>query len=352
MPDSIDLFCHWLPPRFVEGVRRWSAGSLHMFNRAAAMPAMGDLGARFRVMDEFPGYRQVPSIASPPIESVSDRSAAIDLARIANDEQAETIAQHPDRFAGFVAVLPMNDPTAAQAEAARAIGTLGALGVQIFSNINGRPLDAPEYLEVIRTVAALGRPLWLHPTRSMDFPDYRQEALSKFDLWWAFGWPYETSVAMGRLVFSGLFEDTPSVRIITHHAGGIVPMMEGRIASGLSLIGTRCAPGLEHAVATRLRSPPIDNFKRFYADTATFGSRAAIECARAFFGVDHLVFATDMPFDPEQGPGYIRSTLQAIDKLDVQPAERAQILAGNARRLCGLPDRAATLNGELVPVRG
>jgi predicted TIM-barrel fold metal-dependent hydrolase len=170
----------------------------------------------------------------------------------------------------------------------------------------------------------------------MDYPDYRHEPFSKFDLWWAFGWPYETSVAMGRLVFSGLFDDLPAARIITHHAGGFVPMMEGRIESGLTLLGTRCPPGLEHAVATRLCAPPIDHFRRFYADTATFGSRAAIECGKSFFGANRLVFATDMPFDPEQGPGYIRSTLQAIAELELDSAEREQILAGNARRLCGL----------------
>jgi aminocarboxymuconate-semialdehyde decarboxylase len=336
MPDSLDLFCHWLPRRFIAEVRARSARPLHMLERAAAMPAMADLEARLRIMDEFPRYAQVPSVASPPVESVGGPAVARDLARLANDEQAAMVARHPERFAGFVAVLPMNDPDAAMAEATRAIRELGALGVQVFSNVNGRPVDEPEFLEIIRHVARLGRPIWLHPIRGMDHADYRSETVSKFDLWWAFGWPYETSAAMGRLVFSGVLEESPAPRIIAHHAGGMIPMMEGRIASGLSLLGTRCPPGMEESVRTPLCAPPIEMFRRFYADTATFGSAAAIACALGFFGPEQIVFATDMPFDPEQGPGYIRSTLRAIDELDIAPEVREQLLAGNARRLCGL----------------
>ena len=210
MPESIDIFCHWLPRKFIARVQACSTRPLHMFDRAAAMPAMVDLEARLRVMDEFPGYTQVPSIASPPVEAVGVPAVACELAQLANDEQAAIVARHPDRFPGFVAVLPMNDPDGAMREATRAIRELGAVGVQIFSNINGRPLDEPEFLEVIRHVTALGCPIWLHPIRGMD-PDYRAEAISRFDLWWAFGWPYETSVAMGRLVFSGVLAETPAL---------------------------------------------------------------------------------------------------------------------------------------------
>lgn len=318
-----------------------------MLERAAAIPVMSELEARFRVMDEFPGYVQVPSLAGPPVEALEDVALEIELAQIANDEQAEAVSRHPDRFMGFVACLPMSDPAAAQREASRAIHQLGARGVQISTNINGHSLDEPQFLEVIRHVARLHRPIWLHPTRGMDRADYRAEAISKFDLWWAFGWPHETSVAMGRLVFSGILEEEPRPNIITHHAGGTIPMMENRITSGLSLLGTRCPPGMEHAVESSLRSPPIDLFKRFHADTATFGSRAALECGLAFFGPDQMVFASDMPFDPEQGRGYIHSTLQALKEMNLTADDREKILAGNARRLCGL---AASQGRSLTPL--
>jgi predicted TIM-barrel fold metal-dependent hydrolase len=346
MSKAIDLFCHWLPPRYVARLHAYGRRPLHMLTRAMAMPVMVDLEARFRVMDLFPGYTQVPSLASPPLEHIGDVAAAIELARIGNDEQAEIVAKYPDRFQGFVAALPMCDPESAQAEATRAIRELGAVGVQIFSNINGCPLDESRFLDVLRHVDALDRPVWLHPTRGMDHADYRSERLSKFDLWWAFGWPYETSMAMGRIVFSAILEQCPKLRIITHHAGGMVPMLEGRIASGLSLLGTRCPPGMEAAVETSLQQPPVEMFKRFFADTATFGSRAAIECALGFFGVDRLVFASDMPFDPQQGAGYIRSTLRAIAELEVTEGERERILSGNARQLCRMSVPPGTLTSR------
>jgi len=139
-----------------------------------------------------------------------------DLARLANDEMAALVAKHTDRFPGFVASLPMNNPEAALKEIDRAIDGLGATGVQMFSNVNRRPLDLPEFQPLFDRMAERRLPIWLHPARPA-VADYVGEPRSKFDLWWAFGWPYETSVAMGRLVFSGIFDRHPDLVIITHH---------------------------------------------------------------------------------------------------------------------------------------
>ena len=331
--DSIDLFCHCLPPRYCEAVDRLKERPFFMFDRARRMPVMAELGARFEIMDRFPGYRQVPCLASPPIEVIAGPETTPELARIGNDEVAEMVSRHPDRFPSFVATLPMNNPEAACAEAERAVRALGAAGVQVFSNVRGRPLDEPEYLAVFETMHGLGRPVWLHPARPITWPDYTNEELSKFDLWWALGWPHETAMAMGRLVFAGLFDRHPDLVVIAHHSGGTVPMMEGRLGPGLDQLGSRISPGQEHAVETSLSERPLDAFKRFWADTATFGSRAAIECGAAFFGLDRMVFATDMPFDPEGGPGYIRGTLEAVDGMDLTDAQRHGLLVGHAERL-------------------
>lgn len=330
---AIDVFCHCLPPRFCEAANRLLKAPLLMFERAQRMPVMVDTESRLRMMDQFPGYCQILSLASPTIETVASPVDSPKLARIGNDALCALAAAHPDRFPGWIASLPMNAPDAAMAEIDRAVGELGAVGVQVYSNVRGRPLDEPEYLQVLEHAAAMNCPIWLHPIRPMTHADYASEQVSKFDLWWAFGWPYESSVAMGRLVFAGLFDRWPDLVVITHHCGGMIPMMEGRIESGLQLLGTRNPPGFADAVRTDLREPPIDAFRRFYADTASFGSVAAIECGRQFFGTDRLLFASDSPFDPEQGPGYIRDTLAAIRKLDLTDAEREAILAGNARRL-------------------
>lgn len=331
--EAIDLFCHCLPQAYCAAVHRLCPRPSFMFQRAQENKVMVDLEARFRVMDQFPGYRQVPSLASPTPEQIASPKDAIELARVANDAMAEMTRRHPQRFPSFVATLPLNNPEAAATEAHRAIHELGAAGVQVMTSILGQPLDRPEFLALFELMATTGRAVWLHPVRPMTVADYPAEKVSKFDLWWALGWPHESSVAMGRLVFSGLFDRHPDLVIITHHAGGTIPMMAGRLGAGLELMGTRTPP--EHAGATEtiLREKPLDAFRRFHADTATFGSRAAIECGAGFFGWDHMVFATDMPFDPEQGPGFIRETLRVLREMKLTETQLREVCSGHARRI-------------------
>ena len=337
--EVIDIFCHWLPAAFYRKALRVAARPLHMLTRANGIPAMTQLDARLALMEQFPGYRQVPCLSSPPIEFLAGPEEAPELARIANDSLASLVAEHGEHFPGFVASLPMNNPDAALTEAERAIADLGASGVQVFSNVNGRPLDEPCFLPLFEMMANLDLPVWLHPARGMTFADYRAEEVSKFELWWALGWPYETSVAMARLVFAGVFDRSPRLKIIAHHVGGMIPMMEGRLGPGLDLLGTRTPPEQAEAVKTNLSERPLDALRRFYADTASFGSRPAIECGISFFGDSNVLFGSDMPFDPERGPGYIRETLRAIGEIQLSRQAREDILAGNARRILRLERR-------------
>lgn len=312
------------------------AQSLPMFECAQAMPVMVDLEARMRLMDGFPGYEQVISLASPPVEAFTVPNETPGLARIGNEAQAAWCQTYPDRLRGFIATLPMNHPNALLEEARFACEELGALGVQVYTNVNGQPLDKGEFLALFELMATLDKPVWLHPLRTSTAPDYPGESDSKYDLWWALGWPYETSVCMGRLVFAGVFDRWPQLKIITHHAGGMVPMMEGRLGSGMDLMAKRYPPADPSAAQPKLQQDLVRSFRQFYADTATFGSRAAIECAAAFFGHERMLFATDMPFDPECGPGNIRDTLRAIEATDWSPKQRQRVLRGNALRLLGL----------------
>jgi aminocarboxymuconate-semialdehyde decarboxylase len=264
----------------------------------------------------------------------SERSP--ELARLANDEMAALVARHPERFPGFVASLPMNNPDAALGEIDRAIDQLGATGVQVFSNVNGRPLDLPEHLQIFERLAQRRLPVWIHPTRADRVPDYPHEPRSKYDLWWAFGWPYETSLAMGRLVFSGIFDRHPDLVVITHHLGAMVPFCEGRIGGGLDQLGSRSDDPDDAAALKRLKKRPIDYFRMFYGDTALFGAWHGMESGLAFFGADHVLFGTDMPFDPEKGPGFIRDTIGAMERMRASAEDKANIYAGNARRLLRL----------------
>ena len=175
----------------------------------------------------------------------------------------------------------MNSPDGLLTEARRAVDELGACGVQIFSNVNGKPLDAPEVLPLFDVMAELDLPIWIHPARPASHADYPTEEKSKYEIWWTFGWPYETSAAMARIVFAGLFDKHPNLKIVTHHMGGMIPYFEGRVGPGWDQLGSRTSDEDLTVVLERLKKRPYDYFKMFYADTAVFGARAATESVSA-----------------------------------------------------------------------
>jgi predicted TIM-barrel fold metal-dependent hydrolase len=230
----------------------------------------------------------------------------------------------------------LNNPEATIQELDRAILRLGATGIQIFSNVNGLPLDDPAFLPIFEKMAEHNLPIWLHPTRGANFPDYQTEQKSKYELWWVFGWPYETSVAMSRILFAGYFDRFPNLKIITHHMGAMIPYFSGRIGPGLDQLGSRTEDEDLTVFARRLKKRPIDYYRMFYADTAMFGSKHGTECGLEFFGADHTLFASDSPFDPEKGPGFIRETIRCLDEIEISNEDRQKIYEGNARKLLRL----------------
>lgn len=334
MTLKIDVFNHIFPKPFFERLQEVTVNR-GAIKRWLNIPFLHDLDVRFRMIDEFGAdYRQILSLSAPPIESINpDRQITVDLARLANDSMAEVVRAHPHRFPGFIASLPLNHPDESVAELERAVRQLGAVGVQIFSNVNGLPLDDERFFALFETADRLRCPILLHPARGAGFADYPGETKSKYEIWWTFGWPYETSAAMQRLVFSRLLDRLPAIRILAHHLGAMIPYFEGRVGYGLDQFGTRTADEDYKGLLESMPRRPYDYFKMFWADTAVFGSKAATECGLKFFGTDQVVFASDAPFDPEGGSLYIRETLKVIDSLAITDAERRKIYQGNAERL-------------------
>jgi predicted TIM-barrel fold metal-dependent hydrolase len=333
---KIDVFTHIYPAGFFAKLMKLAPDFKDVGKRSRGVPMLVDLEERFRVMDRFEGYEQILSLPTPPLEVMAGPAQALDLARSANDGMAELVARHPQRFPGFVASLPFNDPDAALGETRRAVDELGARGIQIFSNVLGKPMVAPEFLPLFEAMAAYDLPMWLHPYRGATISDYQTEDRSQYEIWWTFGWPYETSVAMARMVFAGIFDRFPTLKIITHHMGAMAPYFAGRLGPGLDQLGARTSDEDLSAVLETLRKRPIDYFRMFYGDTALFGAYQATVCGLDFFGVDHVVFASDAPFDPEKGPMYIRETIAVIDRLPLSAADRERIYWRNAVALLKL----------------
>src|SRR5215472_15430114 len=236
---------------------------------------------------------------------------------------AELVRRYPERFVGFAAALPLADVEASLAEIDRGVGDLGALGVQLFTNVRGAPLDDPRFDLLFSRMEALDRTIWLHPTRNATWPDYPTERESDFGIWWSLGWPYETAAALSRLVYSGQMERHPGLRVIAHHGGGMVPHFSARLAMG---------PGYRQVKDT-LQQPPLEYFRRFYVDTALFGAPHAVRCVLEFFGPEHVLFATDMPLGPSNA---VEATIADIDSAGLSSEDMSAVYSGNAMNLLGL----------------
>ncbi len=342
---KLDIFPHIFPRHFFDRMKRIAEANPALaasIKRWLNIPVLWDLEARIRMMGTFKGYKQILTLSLPAIEYLGGPEESPALARLANDGMAEIVAKHPDRFPAFVASLPMNNVPAALEEMDRAIAKLGAKGIQVFTNVNGRPLDDPEFYPVFeRCVKKYDLPIWLHPVRTVKFADYPVEAKSKYEIWWLFGWPYETSACMARIVFSGMLQKLPSLKIITHHLGAMAPYFDERIGLGMDQMGARTSDEDYGALLKRLGKRPLDYFKMFYGDTSVNGSAPAIRCGLDFFGPDRVLFGTDCPFDPEGGPTFIRESIRAIDSLKLADSVRNKIYHGNAMKMLRLHLAAA-----------
>lgn len=324
---KIDLFNHLFPQAFFD--KYIENGLPDIGKRVKAMPTIVNLDARFKVMDEFGEYCQVISLPAPPIEALGTPQQTPDIAKLANDGMADLCQKYPKRFPTFIASLPMNNPDAIVKEAERAIDTLGASGVQIFTNVTGAPLDGPEFTAFFDTMAKREIGIWMHPARGADMSDYKTEPKSKYEIWWTFGWPYETSAAMARMVFSGFFDRWPNLKILTHHMGAMAPYFEGRVGWGWDALGSRTSDEDYTVILKQLKKRPIDYFRMFHADTALFGALAGTKCGLDFFGIDKVIFASDVPFEPSPGL-YIRETIRVIESLGLDAADKEKIYRTNA----------------------
>jgi aminocarboxymuconate-semialdehyde decarboxylase len=319
---KIDIFAHFLPKKYIEAL---DTEAKHWMPSWSKTPALGQMDIRLHAMNAYPDVIQVINVATPPLETLVKPSKAIELAKIANDEMAEVVSKYPKKFLSAVACLPLNDIDAAIKEADRAITQLHFRGVQIFTNINGEPLDALKFRPLFHRMVQHDLPICIHPW--LNPKPAAGDLLTNPVL--GFGWPFETTVAMGCLAQSGVFEDYPNIKFITHHCGGMVPFFAKRIA----MAGWKRPVTVTSEDRTRI----LANFRKFYADTAVYGNTAALMCGYAYFGADHMVFGTDSPLGGEADANNdyrcTGETVRSIEQMDISPIDKEKIFEYNALHL-------------------
>ena len=328
--EKIDVFSHILPRKYKDALFK-KAKPCYYLDADSSCPALFDLETRFRAMDKFEGRREVLTLGAPPLEYAVEGKDAVDLARLANDEMAELLVRYPDRFVAAAASLPLNDIDAALAETDRALRDLHFKGIQIFTSINGKPLDSRELMPLYEKMEKYDLPIWIHPARDRSVPDYPSETESKYLLFVIFGWPFETSLAMARLVFSGVMAEYPNIKIITHHCGAMIPSFADRLSAPSQLAK---AIGLE-----KMSKPPIEYFKKFFTDTVLNGNTAGLMCGYSFFGSDQMLFASDYPYPggAKKGELFLEQTIESVERMNIAQDEKDKIFFKNAKRVMGLP---------------
>ena len=224
---------------------------------------------------------------------------------------------------------------AAAKEAERVLSN-GANAIQLHTNVDGAPIDQDQFLPIYEIIEKSGKPILLHPIRTREMADYRSEATSKYEICSVIGWPFETGAALARLVFSGIMDRFPNLKVISHHLGGIIPYFEGRVAHSWDQLGARTSDEDYSILLKKLKKRPFDYFKDFYGDTALAGARAPTICGLSFFGPDRVLFASDCPFDKEEGRGYIRSTMAVMESLELPEEDMKKICHRNAETMFGL----------------
>lgn len=328
----IDVHAHLYPRPFMEAVG--ACGPKHGVRLTADTPpflcfegirfwrytaAFHDLDARLRLMDEAGVERQVLSLG-PPMTYWADPDVAVRLCRIFNDEIAAVVRTHPDRFVGLAAV-PLQHTQHALAELDRAIGDLGLAGLGIGTNVQGMPLDDERVRPVFETADARALPVFVHPINPAGHGnrhDYR------LDL--AVGFPFETTVAAARLVYSGIMERCSRMRVCLAHLGGALPFLRERIAIGFRV-------GKEHFGADFRASESAEaSIERFWFDTISYYEPALL-AGLACVGADRLLIGSDAPF----AVGDLARSVREIRAFPFLPErDRQKILGENALRFLGI----------------
>jgi len=276
------------------------------------MPRHTDIAAKLADMDKAGIAMTALSINDPGPELFGKDSPA--MARLLNDFIADVVKQHPTRFFGL-ATLPFNSPEAMLKEFERATDKLGMKGILLYSNLDGKFPDEPEFRPLFAAAEKRGVPLLLHPAYPTTY-----EATKGYEGAGGLGLMFDTTIALNRLIVGGVLEQHPKLKLVCPHVGGALPYLIGRIDHQTMVLKR----GAEH-----IRKPPSEYLKQVWLDTVS-PIAMAIRYGIDFVGASQMLYSSDHPWvDPQLIAGHVQS-------LKLPQLQEAQVFSGNARRLFNL----------------
>ena len=331
--DKIDFYCHFSSLKVIDYLEEAGGARPHVFRSLFSnTPTLIDVDKRLRLMDGC-GISRSVLVPLPWIETspavFADPAKCARAARLMNEELAGIAAGHPDRFSA-VALLPATNAGIMLAELDHAVKDLGFAGGVVACGPTVKRLDHPDYERLWAAAARLDVPIWMHPSRPPVYPDYVDEPVSKFQVWQTLSWLMDSSAAMVRLVFAGVYERYPDLKLVVHHHGALVPLFAKRMQYGWDYFEQ--STGAKQP--TSIGRPYIDHFRKFYCDTATQGHEPALlEMACRFFGSDRLLFGSDAPMDARGGEAFTRDAASSVEAMAVPAKDKQRIFRDNALAL-------------------
>jgi aminocarboxymuconate-semialdehyde decarboxylase len=282
-----------------------------------------DTDRRLEHMDRFGIDIHVLTIPAPGADRF-EGDDAVAIARAANDAIAALCRKHPTRFVGFF-TLPTSSISASLDELERSVHELGLKGFGSFSNLNGQALDREELFPIYERLAKYKLPVYIHPTAPLASEAIGIDIMPTL----IFGWAFDSTVAMTRLVYGRVLERFPEINFVVADVGGVLAFFAQRAKNIYS--------GRTEEIRQRygLKENPLDSFQQFYVDTADHPA-STLKCVLDFFGPERLVLGTNYPYGPEEGCVLIKNSLAAIDGLNLSSKDKEKILGGNAAEVLGL----------------
>jgi predicted TIM-barrel fold metal-dependent hydrolase len=295
----------------------------------AEHPQFLKIEPRLKDMDKY-GIDMQVTMLHMPIEpnrfEFEEESQRVELCKVANDDMAEIPLKSKGRIVSL-GVAPLHDSATCKEEMTRAVKDLGLKGFMAPTQSLGTPID--KFSHFWEQAEKLDVAVYIHPVDPYVTTGRPYE--NEYDLAHVFGWPFETSLTFSRLIFSGVMNKHPRLRVLSHHLGGMIPFLAGRIDESYDYTASLVNP--ESKANRLLKGRAIDFFRQFYYDTAVGGNPAAIKCGLEVFGAERIVFSTDYPWGPKGGRQRLERYPAIMQALRLSAKEKKVILEENARKL-------------------
>ena len=318
----------------IDFLEKASNGQPHIFrNLFANTPTLIGADSRLALMDacgiDLSILVPLPWLEATPPVYANPRLCA-QAARLFNDELAAIVNKRPDRFAG-VALLPTTNPEIMVTEFERAVRTLKLAGGFFVVGPTVKQPDHADYEHLYRKAAELDVPLWLHPSRPPDYPDYKGEEGSRYQVWQTLSWLLDSSHGHGETGLQRNLRKASRLEVDHPPPWGPRPFV---CKTNAVWFWEYFEQNTGIKQPTSISRPYIDHFKKFYCDTATQGHEPLLlKMACDFFGPDHVLFGSDAPMDSTGGKAFTMDARTSLEGMGLAKADRQKIYNRNILHL-------------------